>query len=864
MSYDFDNSGTTRLSVATPIAALPLTIAAWFKVEGDGNGNAIVCLGNASNSEIFRLAAAMDIASDPIRFRATNAGGTNHDFGGGTISLNTWYHAAIVVSGTGQAQRAVFLNGTKYTSAGANTRDISSATILSIGAQYQAGTYGVDIDGKIAHVAVWDVALTDGNITSLAGGANPMTISASDLVSYWPLTADLVDLIASLTLTNSGGASLSGDNPTVDPAPGSDVSVGFSNGEQTQSAETVSINVDGLVSFQNGEQAQDAQTVGVTVPALTLLPDDQDADNYDTSLSTLSGTVFTMWLKDSEAGVTRAVSGKARLFVPAGVDLTFRIDLNSKQTQGPPTGNNNTTGVPWAHTWRDITGGVFDMDAWSKVDSYSYVGGSTRIASGMVPNAATDRIIEVGLKPTVRASEVLAMYDDFAAGPYAYEPPSVVAARIADPTLAPFRHARLTTGASKNSAPSSVPFEYPAVRIGSGPRSAQWLSDQHAREDGARYAFRVAKRRLAYQAGGRYDAFRARFTLDSYAVNLNGNYGGAERFSCESNGTRDTNRQWHTTTSPQVNAVRSAMAVDRGGRPLANMSDWHGLQDSHVIDAWCDIYTTPEFPAELEFANRVIAIIGAGVIQEPTALGSAPYDTAAAWSGATIGSPLGLTIEFADAAPGYPDAETMYGPLADAIIDVLNAMADEGWFGSFVEFESGEQTQSAETVDFSLAVANVAFADGEQAQSAETVAIGVAVALALAHGEQLQDAETVDVATGAGLVGFTHGEQTQSAETVAVGIAPVVVALAHGEQTQDAETVAISGAGVNLSLAHGEQTQSAETVGVGAGPASVAFAHGEQVQTATFLGVLVVGPAPPRPPFSRRMTAQPYNRRFAA
>lgn len=672
MSYDFDNSGTTRLSVATPIAALPLTIAAWFKVESDGSGNAIVCLGNASNSEIFRLAAAMDVASDPIRFRAASTGGSNHDFGGGSISLNTWYHAAIVVSGTGQAQRAVFLNGTKYTSAGANTRDITSATILSIGAQYQAGTYGVDIDGKIAHVAVWDVALTDGNITSLAGGANPLTISASDLVSYWPLTADLVDLIASLTLTNSGGASLSGDNPTVDPVPG-----GVSETPATATIEITGyapvVGVGGAVSLTpaTAEIEITGYAPTVDVPVLTLLPDDTDAVSYNVSTSNVTGDTLNLAGFYDSLGFDGWVNTNAVLSNAANRSISLVLDSSGKQTAGPPPGNNNTTGTPWTPIWRSEAGGVIGV--WQKVSGYSR---STNTIYGTVATGASDTDVRVAYKLVLTVGELDAFRQELYASPNVAEPVSSVTAS----SLPQGVHARLSHGTGANTVAAGT-VDLWCAKIGSGPLNGLIVLCEHAQEDVGDYS---ALQFLRWVTGASAEAaaFRARFTVHVYVHNLSGRKTGRTRYNADVGTDEDANREWDSSASEQTNALKAAINTYDipTGQPLAFLLAYHGQQDANVTSAAFDIYTTTSSSADQEFYTRVRAIVGSQVSQQDTA---SPTSGTSKWFGRVSRSaPLSLTLEHADAAAGYPDPAAMYDTFAAATGTTLSALADEGYLGS--------------------------------------------------------------------------------------------------------------------------------------------------------------------------------------
>ena len=44
-----------------------------------------------------------------------------------------------------------------------------------------------DLDGDLAEAAMWDVALTDAQVTMLGLGFCPLLVAPEGLVAYWPL-----------------------------------------------------------------------------------------------------------------------------------------------------------------------------------------------------------------------------------------------------------------------------------------------------------------------------------------------------------------------------------------------------------------------------------------------------------------------------------------------------------------------------------------------------------------------------------------------------------------------------------------------------------------------------------------------------
>jgi hypothetical protein len=83
--------------------------------------------------------------------------------------------------------RRVYLDGTdKGTDATARNPLAAAHDRMSIGSDGE--TVPADyFDGRIAHVAVWNVALTDQEIRSLAAGANPRRVRPDSLIAYWPV-----------------------------------------------------------------------------------------------------------------------------------------------------------------------------------------------------------------------------------------------------------------------------------------------------------------------------------------------------------------------------------------------------------------------------------------------------------------------------------------------------------------------------------------------------------------------------------------------------------------------------------------------------------------------------------------------------
>lgn len=209
-SFDFDGSDDYMELLSAPVTAVPLTIAAWIRADDDTTTDSICSVGDFDDPSRFYIGKNAD---STVSAHTVNASSQNSSAAGGDYAAATWHH--VVGKFVSATSREVFLDGV---SVGTNTTSRTPAGLdsIQIGAfrSGSTGTLGSFFGGQIAHVAVWDIALSTTDITSLAGGAKPNTIQASDLVFYAALTGGLaVDSISTNSLTVSGAVTSSQVSP---------------------------------------------------------------------------------------------------------------------------------------------------------------------------------------------------------------------------------------------------------------------------------------------------------------------------------------------------------------------------------------------------------------------------------------------------------------------------------------------------------------------------------------------------------------------------------------------------------------------------------------------------------------------------
>ena len=265
-AYDLDGSDDYLYRNEATVSAYPMTICAWIKVESattaaqmgiasvgnqtDGNDQVVLEWGSVTNSACSAADTPYDCCTGSGTGDCTNAvcamsrRSANSRSCTEGITRDTWQHACAVYASA--LSRVGYINGD---AAPAETTDRSFSTTPNktvVGAR-TATSSGIQnyFNGKVAHVAYWNIALTSGEVTALAGGDNPLTAGDNDActgstapyacctgsgtgtcagpVAYYPFTtgSSTTDEAGAFDLTASGSPSAcsDGDVPTVDAAP---------------------------------------------------------------------------------------------------------------------------------------------------------------------------------------------------------------------------------------------------------------------------------------------------------------------------------------------------------------------------------------------------------------------------------------------------------------------------------------------------------------------------------------------------------------------------------------------------------------------------------------------------------------------
>jgi hypothetical protein len=222
MARHFQSSASEYLSIASAvITAAPITMACWFySYETNPADDFYLMDVHSSGATRFQNSFSLILGADfpgpgVDKIRAGTADVSSFATGDSTLEWTplTWQHACGVWASA--ASRSCFLNGgfkgTETTSLTPGSLDMTS--IGRVGGSAPAAYMW----GRVAHAAIWSVALDDAEVSMLAAGALPSRIRRENLVAYWPLTqATPIDLEMVFPLVATG-TRMAPDPPLVNP-----------------------------------------------------------------------------------------------------------------------------------------------------------------------------------------------------------------------------------------------------------------------------------------------------------------------------------------------------------------------------------------------------------------------------------------------------------------------------------------------------------------------------------------------------------------------------------------------------------------------------------------------------------------------
>jgi len=204
LSFPGGVAGTRMLDLTTgfTLGAGSYTVEGWFRLPDFTNQYALFGA-NASAGDGNGMMNLI-VSSSTVIFSDKNGGGGSVSYTTPTMTANTWYHFALVRSGTTEA---LFLNGTRAGSSQTNAINYTAAT-KRIGMSYVRSWPGLMTNFRV----VVGTAVYDPTLTSLTVPNAPLTSITN--TKYLMLGASVTtDSSGFDTVTNTGSVTTSATKP---------------------------------------------------------------------------------------------------------------------------------------------------------------------------------------------------------------------------------------------------------------------------------------------------------------------------------------------------------------------------------------------------------------------------------------------------------------------------------------------------------------------------------------------------------------------------------------------------------------------------------------------------------------------------
>jgi len=158
------------------------TVACWFMEMANDDTNIVWRIGGTNS------------ADDDFLEMYLNSSGVLQVYGDGTVSagspaIGEWHHVVVVSDGSTPYCK-VYVDNSEITTSGAlgQAVDISTATLI-IGDHMPGMSSAIPFDGIISEIAVWDSALTSGNVSTLwnsgVQGADANAVDGGNLLNWY-------------------------------------------------------------------------------------------------------------------------------------------------------------------------------------------------------------------------------------------------------------------------------------------------------------------------------------------------------------------------------------------------------------------------------------------------------------------------------------------------------------------------------------------------------------------------------------------------------------------------------------------------------------------------------------------------------
>lgn len=203
MARTFVTASSQYLAYAgVPVTAVPVTLAAWVKPVDVAAQYGIVGVANSATGAGVGL--VLQPTTGKVMARVDDTVVAPSALSTTSVAVGVWTHVCGVFAGL--SSRAAFVNGGSKGTDTTTTIAWSGLNVTELG-DTNVGAHVWYLNGDLAEVAIWTVALDDAEVASLAAGVSPLLVRPTALAAYWPLlgrTSPEIDLWGRRELTVIG------------------------------------------------------------------------------------------------------------------------------------------------------------------------------------------------------------------------------------------------------------------------------------------------------------------------------------------------------------------------------------------------------------------------------------------------------------------------------------------------------------------------------------------------------------------------------------------------------------------------------------------------------------------------------------
>jgi hypothetical protein len=196
---------------STPVTAVPLSIACWFKPTAIGVSQGIFGLfaSGSASTNFWRL----NLGATGVVQAQANAGSSENGTSSAPATAGAWNHAVGVYSANNA--RTGYVNGGNGGS-GSTTATPAGIDRVSAGIR-DSSTQNQPFGGQLGSWALWNSALTAEEVAALWNGWSPMRIRSQSLVLFCPFPGASAHDFFGRAATVSGAVASSDGPPMMLP-----------------------------------------------------------------------------------------------------------------------------------------------------------------------------------------------------------------------------------------------------------------------------------------------------------------------------------------------------------------------------------------------------------------------------------------------------------------------------------------------------------------------------------------------------------------------------------------------------------------------------------------------------------------------